>query len=232
VQHYMNLRRIDRLRRIAKILTFGGLGLMVVALLVSLQDTGNTGVALGLSVIGLAGSQMGTMMMRRWPENGRSDQVFDAALKGLDGRHALYHYLLGCRHALFTPRGVLALFPVGEPGRYEARDGVLWRTRLKRGVAAGKPTDEGRLASQAEAEASDLEQRLSRRLPERAEWDVLPVLVFVHPEARLDADGFSPPAVHLKKLKDFVRNHPRHAPLAKQEADALSASLAAFLISG
>ena len=231
MQHYMNLRRIDRLRRIAKILTFGGLGLMVMALLVSLQDTGNTGVALGLSVIGLAGSQMGTMMMRRWPENGRSDQIFDAALKGLDGRHALYHYLLGCRHALFTPRGVLALFPVAEPGRYEAREGVLWRTRIKRGVAAGKASDVGRLASQADTEAADLEQRLSRRLPDRGELDVLPVLVFVHPEARLEADGFSPPVVHLKKLKDFVRNHPRRSPLAKDEAAALSAAYGAYLIS-
>jgi hypothetical protein len=195
----MNLRRIDRLRRIAKILTFGaGIdGGGPAGLFAGYREYG---VALGLSVIGLAGSQMGTMMMRRWPENGRSDQIFDAALKGLDGRHALYHYLLGCRHALFTPRGVLALFPVAEPGRYEARDGVLWRTRIKRGVAAGKASDVGRLASQADTEGADLEQRLSRRLPDRAEWDVLPVLVFVHPEARLEADGFSPPVVHLKKL--------------------------------
>src|SRR3989304_6579694 len=132
----MDVRRIHRLRRIAKILTFGGLGVMVVALLVSLRNTGNTGVALGLSVIGLAGSQRGAGLMRRWPEQTRSDQVFDAALKGLDDRHALYHYLLGCRHALFTPRGGLALFPVAEPGRYAARDGVLWATRIKRGVAA------------------------------------------------------------------------------------------------
>ena len=231
MQHYMDVRRIHRLRRIAKILTFGGLGVMVVALLVSLRNTGNTGVALGLSVIGLAGSQMGTVLMRRWPEQTRSDQVFDAALKGLDDRHALVHYLLGCRHALFTPRGVLALFPVAEPGRYAARDGVLWHTRIKRGVATGKPSAQGRLASQAETEAAELEQRLSRRLPERTEWDVLPVLVFVHPEARLEADGIFPPAVHLKKLKDFVRNLPRRTPLTKDEAGTLSTAFEGYLIS-
>ena len=186
---------------------------------------------MGLSVIGLAGSQMGTVMMRRWPERGRSDQIFDAALKGLDGHHALYHYLLGCRHALVTPRGVLALFPVAEPGYYEARDEALWRTRLKRGVPMGEPSAQGRLTSQAEAEAAALERTLNRRLPDRTDGDVLALLVLLHPEARLEPGAVSPPAVHLKKLKDYVRNLPRHPPLTKDEAGALSNANRAFLIS-
>jgi hypothetical protein len=180
----MNLQRIERMRRLGKILTFGGLGVMVVALLISLPQSGRTGTALSRSVIGLGGSQMGTMLMRRWPERGRSDQVLDAALKGLDGRHALYHYLLGSRHALFTPRGVLCLIPIAEAGRYQARDGVLWRTRLKHGVATGKASPQERMTAQAEGEAAERVRGLGRRLPDRAEWDVLPVLVFVHPEAR------------------------------------------------
>ena len=232
MQRYINVRRVDRLRQVSKILTFGGIGLMVVALLISLRAAANTGIALGLSVVGLASSQIGTVMIRRWPERGRSDQLLDAALKGLDQRHALYHYLLGCSHALFTPRGAMALFAVAEPGLFELRDGVLWRTKVKRGVPTGNSSAMRSLFSQATQEASELKRTLGRRLEAQTTWDVLPVIVFVHPEARLHADGASPPSVHLKKLKDFVRNVPRRATLTEKEATTLSAAYETFLLPG
>ncbi|HKY84571.1 MAG TPA: hypothetical protein VJ160_07065 [Anaerolineales bacterium] len=232
MQHYINVRRIARLRQLSKIFTFGGIGLMVVALLISLRATGSTGIALGLSVIGLASSQLGTVMIRRWPERGRSDQLLDGALKGLDQRHSLYHYLLGCQHALFTPRGAMALSAVAEPGLFELREGVLWRTKIKRGVPTGNASAMGNLFAQAKEEASALQRTLGRRLEARETWEVLPVLVFVHPEARLHADGATPPTVHLKKLKDFVRNAPRRAPLTEEEARTLSAAYETFLLPG
>ncbi len=231
MQRYINVRRIDRLRQVSKILTFGGIGLMVVALLISLRAAANTGMALGLSVVGLASSQLGTVMIRRWPDRGRSDQLLDAALKGLDHRHFLYHYLLGCQHALFTPRGTMALFAVSEPGLFEVRDGVLWKTKVKRGVPTGNPAAMPSLATQATQEAAELQRTLDRRLEAQATRDILPVIVFVHPEARLHADGASPPSVHLKKLKEFVRNVPRHSPLTNDEAGALSTAFEGFLIS-
>ncbi len=232
MQHYINVRRIDRLRQVSKILTFGGIGLMVVALVISLRAAGSTGIALGLSVIGLASSQLGTVMIRRWPERGRSDQLLDAALKGLDHRHSLYHYLLGCQHALFTPRGAMALFAVADPGLFELRDGVLWQTKFKRGAPSGKPSAMRNLFAQATQEAAELQQTLDRRLEEQTTRDILPVIVFVHPEARLHADGASPPSVHLKKLKDFVRNAPRRSPLTEEEATTLSGAYETFLVPG
>ncbi len=229
MQRYMNVRRIDRIRRLSKILSFGGLGVMVVALLVSLGDSDSLGVTMGLALVGLLASQIGTMLMRRWPEHGRSDQVLDAALKGLDGRHRLYHYLLGCRHALFTQRAAVALIPVGEPGVFKWRDGSLWRTRLKKGVPSGKPSTMSSLLPQAEREAADLDRQLRRRLPDRAAWEIVPLLVFCHAEARLENnDGH--PAVHIKKLKEYVRNLARQSPLTEAEAGTLAAPWESLLV--
>jgi hypothetical protein len=227
----MNVRRIDRLRQISKVLAFGGLGLMVLALFLSLSDPDSLALTMGLALVGLVGSQIGTMMMRRWPERGRSDQVIDAALKGLDGRHSLFHYLLGCRHALVSPRATVALIPIGEPGVFEWRDGVLWRTPLKKGVPSGKATSAASLMEKAKRETDDLERQLRRRIPEREARPLISLLVFCHDDARLAQEG-PQPAVHLKKLKDYVRNLPRQSPLTDAEAQTLAAPLEELRVSG
>jgi hypothetical protein len=226
----MNVQRIDRLRLVSKILSFGGLGVMVVALVLSLGAAKNLGMTMGLALVGLLASQIGTMLMRRWPERGRSDQVIDAALKGLDGRHSLYHYLLGCRHALFTPRATVALIPIGEAGEFEWRDGTLWRTPVKKGVPSGKAAAARGLLDQAERETADLERNLRRRLPDRASWEVTPLLVFCHEHARLEKDD-AHPAVHVKKLKEYVRNLPRQSPVTEAESAALAAPWQDLLVS-
>lgn len=230
MQHYMNVRRIDRLRRASKFLSFGGLGLMVVALILSLGATDNLGLTMGMALLGLLASQIGTMLMRRWPERGRSDQVIDAALKGLDRRHSLYHYLLGARHALVTPRATVALLPIGEAGLFEWRQGTLWRTPVKKGLPSGKPGPARGLLDQAERETADLERNLRRRLPDRDSWQIIPLLVFCHDDARMEKDE-AHPAVHLKKLKEYVRNLPRQSPLTEAENQALGAPYADLLVS-
>jgi hypothetical protein len=225
MQRYIYQARIDRIRRLSKILTFGGLGLVVVALLLSLSDPQLLGMALGLSLAGLLSSQLGTVMMRRWPDRGRSDQLLDAALKGLDGRHILIHYLTRARHGLLTPRGVVALVPVGDSGRITLRDGVVWRTPIKRDGSPGRPSPLRGLTEQAAREAEVLRQAILRRSPE-AEVEVTPLLVFVHPEARLEFEDQAVPAVHLKKLKDYLRHLPRRTPLNERTTSDLTDGMA------
>jgi hypothetical protein len=230
LRHYIDLIRIDRMQKVGRVLSFGGLGVMVVALVLSLRASANMGLTMGLALVGLLASQIGTMQTRRWPKSGRSDQVIDAALKGLDGRHSLYHYLLGCRHALIAPGATLALIPVGEAGIFEWRDGILWRTPVKKGVPSGKPAPARGLVESAARETADLERRLRRQLPERETWDLVPLLVFCSDAARLERDD-AHPAIHLKKLKEYVRNLPRRAPLSEAEAEALASSFLRYLAS-
>lgn len=225
MKRYMDLPRMNRLRRTAKILSFGGLGILVVALLLSLGSANNLGITLGLALLGLLTSQMGSILTRRWPDRGRADQVFDAALKGLDSRNALFHYLLGgCRHALLAPNEALALVPVYEPGIFDASRGSLFRTKTKRGEPRGNPGEARHLLAEADHEAAALSRELKKRFPE-ASPEAHAVLVFFHPEARVNAGSTDASVVHVKKLKEFIRAMPRRSALP---TDALADLEAAF----
>lgn len=227
MQRYLDVPRLQRLRRASRIMSFGGLGLLVVALLLSLRSTSNMGLTLGLALLGLLTSQMGSILMRRWPDKGRPDQIFGAALKGLDARHALFHYLLGSRHTLLTPGGPVSLVPVFEPGLFELRDGSVWKTKTKRGVSTGKP----RRASYITAEAEDQSGSLARDLGRRLNIDppaVTSILVFVHPEARLEGRSDALLGVHVKKLKETVRSLPRRSPLSPEAIGSVAAAFERF----
>lgn len=225
MKRYMDLPRLNRLRRTAKILSFGGIGILVLALLLSLGNANNLGITLGLALLGLLTSQMGSILMRRWPDRGRADQVFDAALKGLDSRNGLFHYLLGgCRHALLTPNETLALVPVYEPGIFDASQGSLYRTKTKRGQPRGKPSEARHLLAEAQHDAAALSRELAQRFTETSP-EAHAVLVFFHPEARVNAGSGHASAVHAKKLKEFIRAMPRRSALPP---DALGELEAAF----
>jgi hypothetical protein len=225
MQRYLDLPRLRRLRRAARILSFGGLGVLVIALLLSLGTTANMGLTLGLALLGLVTSQMGSILMRRWPDRGRPDQIFAAALKGLDHRNALFHYLLGSRHTLLTPGGPVSLVPVYEPGQFALRDGSVWRTKTKRGAPSGKPRPAPYILAEAEEQSAALARDLGRRLsidpPE-----VASILVFVHPEARVEGSSDRLHGVHVKKLKEYVRSLPRRSPFSPEAIASLTSAFA------
>lgn len=227
MQRFMDVPRMNRLRRTAKILSFGGLGLLVLALVLSLGSSGNLAITLGLALLGLLTSQMGSILMRRWPDRGRADQVFDAALKGLNSRNTLVHYLLGSRHGLLTPAGPIALIPVYEPGFFEIRSGTVWRTKTKRGEPTGKAREARYLVEEAEDQAQGLARDLDRRLS-GGPFSVTPVLVFFHPEARVKTKSDAPPAVHVKKLKDYIRSLPRRSSVPPEAMSDLRHALERF----
>jgi hypothetical protein len=229
VQRYIDIRRIHRQRQLAKVLSFGGLGVLVLSLILSLRQSGAVSMTLGLALLGLLTSQMGSIMMRRWPDHGRPDQVLDAALKGLDGRNALYHYLLGGSHALLTPAGCIALVPVLESGLFEVRDGTVWRTKTKRGVPKGKPSQDRYLPDEAERQRRSMARALAKQRPEQ-ELDVLPVLVFLNSEARLETGKDPLPAAHAKKLKDYLRGLPKRPGLSAGEASAIGEAFAKYRV--
>jgi hypothetical protein len=92
---------------------------------------------------------------------------------------------------------------------------------LKKGVPSGEASQAHTLLDQADREAADLERKLRARLPGRAAFDVVRLLVFCSESARLERDD-AHAAIHIKKLKDYLRNLPRRAPLTETEADALA----------
>jgi len=221
------LRRIrnDRLIRrnslLGRVLLFGGLGILVAGFLVSLTGPVAFLPFVVVAVASMVISQGGIALMARWGRGPRLDEVIDAGLKGLDDRYTVVHYTLGAPHTLLAPSGVYALVPVVMDGMLR-ESGGRWTRSLPRRGRLRPARDEAMpdLSRRAQREAAKLRRSLAGRRAGASELTVRPLLLFVSPKAQVEATPEAdPPALHIKKLKDWLRHQPRHPSL---RAEALS----------
>ncbi|MGH2620239.1 MAG: hypothetical protein ACRDHG_06660 [Anaerolineales bacterium] len=218
----MDARKVRRYATISRVLSFGGMGIMGVGLVVSFRQTTRLDAVLGLFLAGMIASQLGIPMRNRWDRHPRIDELLDQALKGLDGRFAIYHYALGASHAVVCPAGIFALLPRFENGAVEYREGRWLRTTQSRGrLRRGGIRRIDGLDRQAAAEAERLQRRLMRRLGSTQIQPVDPLVVFLHSEADVRSDGAPTRAVHLKKLKEALRKLPKGQTLSDSQLQML-----------
>ncbi len=210
MQLYLNQRLVTRYSRIGRFLVGFGMAIMGAGLVLSFVRPQEVNLVLLTAFVGIIASQGGVAFVNRWARHPRVDEVLTQALKGLDRRHAIFHYLLGVDHALITPSAAYVLVPRLDEGKIEYRDGKWWQIREKKGLfkrggrrALGDPEPE------AMKQAKHLQNAIQRALPEDDAVQVQPVLVFVHPEARISVSGSAVPAVHVKKLKGWLRQQPK-----------------------
>ena len=225
MQRYVNERMIRRNSAFGTILTFGGIALMIGAVVLALTARELFNITLMVSFAGLILSQIGNTQRSRWGKHPRMDEVLDDALKGLDERYTLFHYLLGASHVLITPSGIYALCTTAIEGAISYSDGKWWRERPSR--RGGQPrrqtlTEPG---SQTGGEAERLERELRRRLDHEDLPKVEPLLVFVHPGADLDAEDAPFVSTHVKKLKHHLRSLPKAKTLSSADVAALVQSV-------
>ncbi|MEX0787294.1 MAG: hypothetical protein WD906_00305 [Anaerolineales bacterium] len=211
------MRRIrnDRLIRrnsiLGRGLLFGGLGILGAGFLVSLVSPGVVLPFLIVAVTGMLASQLGIALMSRWSRGPRLDELLDAGLKGLDNRYAVVHYALGAPHALLGPSGIFALIPVVEDGSLREAEGRWTRSLPRRGLLRPARTESlSDLAGRGRRDVSSLERSILRQTGETREVGARAVLVFLSPRAEIETSGTSdPPAVHIKKLKEWIRRQPK-----------------------
>jgi len=128
---YANERAIRRNARLGRVLTFGGLGVLVLGLILSVAYPAQVNAVLGIALVGVLASQFGMVYYNRWSRQPRMDQVLDDSVKGLDGRYALFHYTLSSPHVLATPAGVFAIVPRLDEGEVTWSDGAWSLTRAR-----------------------------------------------------------------------------------------------------
>lgn len=218
-------RRIARNARLGKILTYGGLAIVVIGMVVVSRYPNSSTLALVPALAGLMAVQFGTAFMARWSRRPRLDEFADEALKGLDGRYALIHYELATPHALFTPSGAYALILRTEDGEIRYRDGRWERTTQGRGLRRGGTRNLRGVDSMARSDAEAMASALRKRLPESAEIPVEPLLMFIHPRAVLHAEASPIAAFHAKKAKEAVRRLPKHPALTEGQLAQLAERL-------
>ena len=218
MQQYINSAKVKRNARIARILSFGGLAVMGLGLLISFRPPYRTELVLGLFLVGIVASQIGLPMRNRWDRRPRVDEILDGALKGLDRRFAIFHYSLGARHILVCPGGVFAVIPRVENGLISYSDGSWTRTTNKAGLLRRAGTR--RLRGIESEIASEVDRAGSRlNLP----FAVRPFIVFLHAGAEMDIRESPELATHLKKLKSSLRKLPKAQTLSERQIKQLVA---------
>jgi hypothetical protein len=220
---YANERTIRRNARLGKVLTFGGMGVLVLGLVLSVAYPAQVNAVLGVALVGVLASQFGMVFYNRWSRQPRMDQVLDDAVKGLDGRYALFHYTLSSPHVLATPAGIFAVVPRLDEGEVEWSDGTWSQTRPGRGTPRPRTLRGIEAAARTEAEAAAA--ALRKRLPGETLPEVKPLLVFLNPKANLRAKGAPLLAVHGKKLKEALRQLPKAQSLTDLQLKLLAERL-------
>lgn len=222
---YINERLVRRNSLLGKILTWGGLGIVVGSVVISLQSPTELNPYVFGGFLGVFATQFGTLLTNRWGRRPRLDEYIGDALKGLDDRFALFHYLLRADHALFTPNGIFALIPRTEEGVISFQEGKWLQLREKRGfLRRGGTREIPALDRQAQSGAKKLQRSLSKSFPGETLPDVQPILVFLHTEANVQVQDSLHPALHVKKLKAWLRRLPKSKGLTRDQIDDLARS--------
>lgn len=203
MQRFANDKAIKRRAKIGTFLTFTGFGLLILSLILSFRSETISTFSLGSALAGALISQVGVTLSNRWGRRPRVDEVIDGALKGLDSRFALFHYSLGSNHVLVTPTTIYTLVPCDQEGEITFKDGKWWQTVVGKRRTRVKALKH--LGKDAQYEVQSTIKKIERLRREEDGLEVMPLLVFLHPQAKLVAENGEPEAVHYKKLKSYLR---------------------------
>lgn len=203
-----NEKLIKRNKLIGQITTIASLLILGAGLYVSFTDSAGklVSITFGALIFGFLLSQVGIYFGNRWGRSPRPDERLTAALKGLDDRYVLYHYVTPVSHLLLGPSGVTPLLPYTQGGRilFDAKRGRWiqkggnFYLKLFGQEGLGRPDMEVRY------NIEDLQKSLVKQsidpIPE-----IQPILVFLNPKAELEVQDATAPTLDAEKLKDWIR---------------------------
>ncbi len=221
MRQFTNTKLIERQSRIARYATFGGLGVLVGSLILSM-NTGNILIAYFALLIGFVLAYIGSILANKYIREPRADHALEKALKGFDNKHHLYNYLLPAQHVLLTPQG-LTVFRVKSIDGAVSFDGKKWRAPFRIGNLIGGMGREplGDPVLELSAEMLRMKQFLADRVENAALVPIDGYVVFSDPNARVDIQDPQAPAVHADNLKESLRKNKRGALLTPQVYEKL-----------
>jgi len=216
---YTNDALIRRNATISRVTMVAGLLILVAGMIISFRNPEQFGLSAAALLVGFTVSQISIYYANRWGRRPRPDELLNQALKGLDGKYSIYHYLTPAAHLLVGPAGVWVLAPRHQRGTITYSNG-RWRQRggnlyLKIFAQEGL----GRPDLEIEGEVQGLLRYLGKELPEDKIPPVNAALIFTNEKAVIQLDETAnPPAttLQLAKLKDYVRKVAKTKPLSTE----------------
>lgn len=211
-----NQKMIRRNKRIGNYTTIASLVVLGLGLYVSFTAQTSEGFTWSMVclIVGFLLSQVGIFFGNRWGRSPRPDETLSHALKGLDDKYTLYHYMTVASHLLVGPAGVWVLLPYQQQGSItydQAKNrlhqkGGNWYMKMFAQESIGRP----------DQEAASSIQEMEKFIKKETEIPGLPepeaIIVFVNPKANVNASEAHVPTLHVEKLKDFIRGQAKRDP--------------------
>lgn len=203
-----NEKLIKRNGRIGQWTSIAALGVLGIGMYISFQRPDLFIYSIGALIVGFMMTQIGMYFSNRWGRSPRPDQQLDAALKGLPGDTALYHYLTPVTHLLVGPAGLWILHT------YHQRGKISYSKNRWRLSGGGFMQAYMQIFGQEGLGRPDLEisteiDSLKRYFSKEAEGTEIPeiqaALVFTNEQMEIDDEGAPLPVLKLRQLKEFFR---------------------------
>ncbi len=222
MQVYRNDQYIQRRAKIGRYANLGGMGILLFGLIVNLSAR-MEGLWLSMLalIVGFALYQVGMYYTLRFGRPDRPDQVLQKSLKGFDNRYNLFQFTSPAGNVLVTPNACF-VFTIKMQGKRIEYRGGKWRHSggWQRFFLALAGDSLGNPSKEVAGEVSLLQRHVAKNLP-GVEVPVLPVIVFGNVNAEVDASECPIPAVHYKKLKDWLRGPGKAGELKPEARDQL-----------
>ncbi len=227
-----NENLIRRNARIAQISMVAGLLVLVGGMVLSFRSAEQFGLSLAALLVGFALSQIGIYYGNRWGRRPRPDEILNTALKGLDGRYSIYHYVTPISHLLVGPAGIWVLLTRSqrgvityEKGRWRQRGGGVMMTYLRIFAQEGL----GRPELDIQHELENLEKFLRNLLEEDDLPSLNAALVFTNENVEIAIDenmDLPAPTLPVGKLKDYLRKFAKGKPISMDKSQEIQRLIA------
>jgi hypothetical protein len=219
---------IKKKGRIGQWTSVGALAILGVGMYLSFQQKSDLfPYSIGALILGFTMTQIGMYYSSRFGRSPRPDEKLDAALKGLPGDTTLYHYSGPASHMLVGPMGIWALLPYHQRGTL-TYDGRRWRLRgggfMQGYMSLFGQEGLGRPDAEAANQIGAINKHLEKHMESAAVPPVQAALVFTHDELEINVEEAPLPAVHMKKLKDFMRQKSKAGALSSERLARVNAS--------
>jgi len=222
-----NEKLVARQSKIARYTTYGGLAVLLGAVVVNffLADLLLSYASL---FVGFILAYIGAMLANKWIKEPRADHALEKGLKGFDNKHHLFNYLSPLSHFLITPTGVLVFKVKLLDGTITCVNGKWnrpWKwSRLFGGMgqeALGDPIAE------LNTEIAAMKKFLADKIDNAPLVPVDGYVVFTDPRVDLSMDDPALPVVKAEDLKETLRKNKRGAVLLVKTQEQLEQALSA-----
>ena len=203
-------KKVTKYRKIGSYFIWATFALLIVGMLLTFnQELINTYVGFYFTALFLAliSSQVGTIITNRYGGNPRQDEMINAALKGIDDRHYLYHYNAGASHLMVGPSGVHVIVPYFQGGTisYDETKGRWKQTGTNGFLKLFSQNNLGRPDVDVREYITEATKFLTKKMGKELPAPVQAVMVFTNEKAVVQAPNAPIQTIPASKLKDYIR---------------------------